>query len=115
MHELSITRQIISMIDDECAKRGIRPKQARIEVGSMTTYRKEPILHYFNILRQENPDMKSCELVVDEVDAKIKCEECGLSRKLDNPVLVLCPVCESNNVEIIAGKDIKILEVVSDV
>jgi len=115
MHELNITKQLIAMIEDECQKRGIRPNIARVEIGKMTTYKKESIEYYFDILRNDTPVLKSCLLDVKEIDAVIECSDCRLKRKLDDPFVLICPVCDSTNVELISGEDIRIKEVQTDV
>ena len=68
MHELAITKEIVELILEECKRRKIKSvKNIKIEIGNMTTYKKNPILHYFEIIKKENQVTKNANLKVKEI------------------------------------------------
>lgn len=63
MHELEITRELISMIKAECKKHGLSPRRAVVTVGELTSYKEEPIIYYFNLLKDE--ELRYTELSIN--------------------------------------------------
>lgn len=109
MHELAITKSLIESIRQESRKHGISsPKKVFLELGKLSGYVKEPIQMYFEHLKKDVPMLQDTELVVKELDGKIECQECHRECPVKESCLILCPVCDSTNVEIIQGKDIVI-------
>lgn len=107
MHELAITKSLIESIRQESQKHGIKnPKKVFLELGKLSGFVKEPILMYFEHLKKDIPMLKKTELVVKELDGKIECNECHKECPVNESCLILCPVCDSKNVEIIQGRDI---------
>ena len=88
MHELYITQRIVHLIEEECQKANIVPKRAVVEIGALTSFKKEPVLYYFKILKQSSKILNGCHLVVNEVQGKVKCNTCEkintLQEKLKN-------------------------------
>jgi hydrogenase nickel incorporation protein HypA/HybF len=107
MHELSITKSIIAQIVEEGKKNGIRPRTAVIELGALTGFRKQPILHYFSLLQAES-GLAGCELDVQEAAGELRCLQCSAVSKLEDPLAIFCPSCDSSDIEITKGKDIRI-------
>lgn len=69
MHELAITKEMIELVKKECQERGIKSlKSIIIELGSLTTYKKDCILYYYDLLREQDELINSAELVVNEND-----------------------------------------------
>jgi hydrogenase nickel incorporation protein HypA/HybF len=110
MHELAVTRAIISQICEECEAKGIRPAEASIQLGLLTSYRKEPILYYFDILKKE-AGIDSCSLKVDEVPGSLRCNSCGEESEIEESLSMFCPKCDSSDIDIVKGRDIKILSI----
>jgi hydrogenase nickel incorporation protein HypA/HybF len=109
MHELKIARAIIGMMQEECTSRKLdEVKTAVIEVGEFTSYKKEPIQYYFDLLKKENHAFKETTLEVIEKKGKIHCKSCNAKEAI-NEIMLLCKKCGSNNVDIIEGNDIKLL------
>lgn len=106
MHEYEITKRIAGMIAEESLSRGIKPKKAFVEIGALTTYKPEPIKHYFSILRQEDTVLKGVELDVRTVPAIIRCRQCN--KEIEVQDLPFCQDCATADVEILSGEDIRL-------
>ena len=112
MHELSITRKLVEMIKSECKENNIdNPKKIVVEVGKLTNYKKQPIKFYFDLLKKEEDLIKNSELILNTIPGKIKCNNSGKKSQVDFEVMIFCPECDSHDVEIIEGKDIKLKEI----
>jgi Zn finger protein HypA/HybF involved in hydrogenase expression len=69
MHELAITQTLCQQIQEAAQQNGITPTKATIHVGEITTYKKEPLLYYFDILKSDYPLLKELTLNIIEVPA----------------------------------------------
>jgi len=115
MHELAITKTIITDILNECNNRKIQnPSEIVVEVGKLTSYVGESIQFYYNILIPDTPKLANCRLQISEVNGVIHCKTCQKDIEISDASLILCPDCKSTNVEIIRGKDIKIVSISDD-
>ena len=115
MHELSATKQIIGLINDECKKAGIKkPSIVKVEIGLLTTYRKDAMLFYFNILKEKETFLLNTKLDINELAGKIKCNKCNKESVVEESYLMVCPICGSTDVKIIEGNDIIVKEIEGD-
>ena len=112
MHELSVTRALIGQVLALCRERGLgRPGKIVAELGALTSYKKDPILFYYDLLKEEHPELRGCRLLVKEVNGKIKCKKCGKTSVADDPFMVFCRLCNSGSVEITGGRDFRITQI----
>ncbi|MBD3202788.1 hypothetical protein GF327_00705 [Candidatus Woesearchaeota archaeon] len=112
MHELSITKKIIEMIEKECSKNNIKkPDKIHAEIGELTTYKKEPIKYYFDILKKENHLLKKADIDMKIINGKIKCKDCKKENHIKEKYLILCPECGSGNIDILDGEDIRLKQI----
>lgn len=111
MHELSVTKTIIAELQRVASEESFtNVTKATIAIGVLTTFKKEPILQYFNILKKEDPLLAKTLLNIDMVPGRISCAECHQEREVEDEVMILCPACESADVEILQGKELIIKE-----
>ena len=103
MHELDITKSLVKAIE----KYSKEPKEVIVELGVLSTYSKEPILFYF-----ENFKKGDTKLVINEIPGKLHCKDCQKHSEVDNALMMMCPECESINIDVIDGKDVKIKEII---
>lgn len=107
MHEHGITDEVVHQIVHSCEDEGIaNPKKIIVKLGLLTTYRKEPVLFYFEGHKRELDILKNAELIIEEIEGKIICNNCRKESVVESSPLILCPKCDSEKVEIIQGKDI---------
>ena len=114
MHEIAITKEIIRILEEECLKNKIIPKKIKLELGSITNFKEDPIRHYFEILTKGHSHLSNSQLDIVNVQGKVRCKDCKKETLIEDPYIVLCQECESFNVDIIEGRDLKVLELVSD-
>jgi len=50
MHELSIAKELVTQINDNCEKNNLKADEIILELGSLTSFKKEPIIHYYNLI-----------------------------------------------------------------
>ncbi len=68
MHELAITKEIIGIVEQESLKGKIRPKEVFIELGSLTSYKKAPLIYYYNLLRKDSDVIRDSRLNIVETE-----------------------------------------------
>lgn len=105
MHEMGITEEIIRLVLEECDGRS--PESVVLEVGELSSYKPEPVKFYFEMMRKGTILEKSVLEVLD-IKGKVHCNSCKAESDIDEPIMIFCPECESGDVDIIQGKDIKI-------
>ena len=113
MHELLVTQSIVT----EILKKTKKPKRIVVDIGTLTTYKKEPILMYFEVLKEDVPEIKNAVLEVNEVRGKIMCDTCKQESFVDSPLLLLCPHCDNaSNTRVVDGGEmiIKSVDVLED-
>ena len=109
MHELSITKSLIRDIKQACESNQISAaKSINVELGMLTTYKKEPLIHYFNALKPNSPVISNAELIVKEIPGKIYCKNCQKESAVNDTTQIFCKKCESFDVIIIDGMDIRL-------
>ena len=114
MHEHGITNEVVHQIVHACEDKGITcPKKIIVELGLLTTYKKDPVLFYFEAHKKNISLLKDATLEIIEVQGKIKCKDCGEINIVDPSPLLLCPICDSANVEIIDGDKIIIKKIIT--
>lgn len=109
MHELAATKSLMGIAEMECLKNNIKnPKKIHVELGAFTTYKKNQIEYYFEILKKQNTLLFSANLLVEEIPIKIRCAECKKESIIEGGNVFFCPLCNSASIEIIQGKDLYI-------
>ncbi|MBN1792443.1 hydrogenase maturation nickel metallochaperone HypA [Candidatus Woesearchaeota archaeon] len=109
MHELAITKEVIRIIREEAEKNSISSvKYVSLELGGLTTYKKESLLYFFNILKKDEEALQEAVLKIIEVGGKVRCKECGAVGTVEDPILPLCKACDSSDIEITQGKDLRL-------
>lgn len=112
MHELAITQNLIAMVDAECKKHQIlTPTRIVVDLGFFTTYSKDSILFYYNILRKDSPLLRKARLQINTVNGKIRCLDCHHETIVKDPHMILCQKCHSLNVQILQGREFILKEI----
>jgi hydrogenase nickel incorporation protein HypA/HybF len=113
MHELSITKQLIQNILHECKINNIKkPKKIQIELGILTTYKKDPILFYYNQLKKEISLLNNSNLDVLKINGELFCNNCNNTSSIIEPFMIFCPICESLNIKITKGKEFNLKKII---
>lgn len=109
MHELSIAENIMNMILEELPKYNIsKVRNIRLKIGEFRQIIPESLLFGFECITPDTP-LEGVHVNIEHVTAKGRCLECHQEFILEN-LFRYCPSCESLQVEIIAGKELEIVE-----
>jgi hydrogenase nickel incorporation protein HypA/HybF len=107
MHEMSIT---MSIVDEITAKLGpARVTAVRLEIGTLSGVVVDSIRFCFDLVA-EGTTLAGARLVVDEPPGHARCRSCGHDFDVSDPI-VLCPSCDSSNVDVRAGRELRIVSV----
>ncbi|MCA9400215.1 MAG: hydrogenase maturation nickel metallochaperone HypA [Candidatus Omnitrophica bacterium] len=107
MHEGNFTEQIVEAIlqQIEAEAKGRAPKKVKVSVGEVFHLVPDAVqMHYAMIT--ENSLLKGAELELVEVPVVVKCLECGETNPVEDHHLLMCPQCDSQDVQTVAGNSI---------
>jgi hydrogenase nickel insertion protein HypA len=112
MHELSATQNMIQMVRTECTKRKItNPNKIIIDLGGFSSYSKESLLFYFDILKRDEPSLRKTKLIINEIPGRIICTKCKKEQTIEDACMMLCPECHSTDIQVIRGKEFILKEI----
>jgi hydrogenase nickel incorporation protein HypA/HybF len=112
MHEHNITNAVVHTIIHECEDHNLKnPKKITVELGLLTSYKKDSLLFYFEGIKKDIATLKDAELNIIEIPGKIKCKKCKKESIVEPSPLILCPLCQSANVKVLQGKDVVIKDI----
>jgi hydrogenase nickel incorporation protein HypA/HybF len=108
MHELSITQSILEI----AIRYGNQAHASKITglhlvIGQLSTVIDESVQFYWDMIA-ENTIASGAQLYFKRIPAQLECQECNHTYTLDDNQLDACPVCESYNVRVIAGKEFRL-------
>lgn len=104
MHELALTEGIIKIAEGEAKKHNFnKVNEIKIVVGELSGVFPQLIQEYFDIA-SKGTIAEGAKLIINNVEAKIRCNECGFESKIEKHRL-RCKNCNSLNVKIISGKE----------
>lgn len=101
MHELSICRSIVAVVDQHAAGRGVA--SVNLQVGELRQIVPDTLVYCWSLVT-ENTGLATSQLRVERVPAAIRCTACEHRTTLARHVLV-CEECGGRDVEIVAGEE----------
>jgi len=104
MHELGITQNIVAIVAENAE--GAKVKKVILEIGKLSAIMPDAINFCFDIC-SSGTILTGAELEIIEIPGKGKCRQCGAEFLLEQPYGI-CTVCDSLEIEIIAGQELKI-------
>jgi hydrogenase nickel incorporation protein HypA/HybF len=107
VHELSITQSIVEDIVDRLGD--TRVTKVTLEIGKLSGVVVDSIRFCFDMVTEGTP-LQGAQLVVAEPVGHGQCTRCGTGFWTSDPI-VLCPVCGTAEVEVLAGRDMRITSV----
>lgn len=107
MHELSIAQSVLDTVLQEMAARGLdRVDSVTVRVGALSGVLPGALQFSFEAIRRGTP-LEPCELKIERVPMEIGCRECG-SRTTVDEFLFICPVCDSAQIDVVAGYELEV-------
>jgi hydrogenase nickel incorporation protein HypA/HybF len=104
MHEMAITQSVVDTVCEHAA--GRRVHSVRVEVGALCAVVPDSMQFCFE-LATEGTVADGARLDLDVRPGAARCHSCSEEFELGDLIL-LCP-CGSADVEVLAGRDLKIL------
>jgi hydrogenase nickel incorporation protein HypA/HybF len=128
LHELSTVVSIIETVTRVAEANNVKKVlEINVEIGQFTFVNPEQLKFLFEIASNDTP-LKNSKLNITLVPGKLHCNDCGYSgdaiseedqRKAHLLPLVgfsaKCPICNSNNTEIIGGRELNIKNIRAEV
>jgi len=112
MHELNAVKRILGILSEECERNGLKCVDgAELLLGSLTSFKKEPILFYFDGLKKSYPRLKGSVLKITPDNAALSCRSCGKVSVMEDEYITSCPSCGSSDAEIIGGRSLNIVAI----
>jgi hydrogenase nickel incorporation protein HypA/HybF len=105
MHELAITRSMLDLVLEHAEKAGAEEVgRINLVIGEMTGVVEQSVRFYLGFLGKGTPAEKA-ELNCRIIPIKARCLECHQEFEPKDYDWT-CPNCESNNIDIIGGKEL---------
>lgn len=102
MHELAITRSVISIVESEAKKRGFQRTVAiRLAVGEVSGFLPDCLREFFPIAAAGTA-AEGAALEIKTLPAQIKCLDCGYEGA---PEGAECPRCGGDGITLVAGRE----------
>ena len=106
MHELAITQSVVDMVVERTAGRQI--SLVRLEVGRLSGVVPDAMEFCYGLVISGTP-LDGSTLVIEQTPGAAHCRSCGQDFAQDDLIL-LCS-CGSAEVEVIAGRELRVLSV----
>lgn len=104
MHEMSITQSVVDAVCEHAA--GRRVHEVKIQVGALCAVVPDSMQFCFELVT-EGTLMEGARLEIEQPPGQASCRACGRDFTLTD-LIVLCP-CGSADVEILSGRELRIM------
>lgn len=104
MHEMALTQSVVEAVCEHAA--GRRVSSVKLEVGALCAVVPESMMFCFDLVT-EGTVAAGARLDIDMRPGLAHCRSCAAEFQLPDLIL-LCP-CGSADVEVIAGRDLRVL------
>ncbi len=105
MHEMGITRNIVSIVAEHAKTQKVR--RVKLEVGKLSAVMPDALLFCFDVVAKGTV-LEGATLEIVEVTGRAKCRQCGGKVELHD--LVTACTCGSRDLERISGEELNIKE-----
>jgi hydrogenase nickel incorporation protein HypA/HybF len=109
MHELSIAKSLLEIIEDESKRHGLsRVTRVTVKIGVLSTIVPEALTFSFEAITGKTI-AEGAVLDIEVVPARGRCENCRIDFDVER-FFFLCPECGGVASEIISGKELEITQ-----
>jgi len=109
MHEMSIAQSLIDIVQEEMHRHGaVRLRRVRLRIGELSAVVPASLAFCFDVIVEGTP-MQGAELEMEQVPLEARCRDCQAEFRVEAFVFE-CPACAGANTEIIAGRDLSIVD-----
>lgn len=108
MHELALASEIVKNVSKLAVENeAMKVTALKLELGVMSGVEKEVFDFCFD-MAAKNTILEGAKLSVDEIPLKVRCQKC-FSLSYPEVFNIVCNKCQSNDVVVINGKELRIL------
>ncbi|MBN9547318.1 MAG: hydrogenase maturation nickel metallochaperone HypA [Alphaproteobacteria bacterium] len=105
MHELGITRNIVSIVEE--AAKGRRVRRVTLDVGRLAGVMPDALAFCFDVV-SKGTAIEGALLDIRQIAGRCRCLDCGV--EFETPTLYQACACGSRRLERLAGEELKIRE-----
>ena len=110
MHELSIARSLLKIVEDESKKHGVsQVTQVHLRIGTLTAIVPEALTFSFEII-SERTVAEGAAVDIEVVPGRGRCQNCSIEFDVGS-AFFLCPKCGEIASEIISGRELEITHI----
>jgi hydrogenase nickel incorporation protein HypA/HybF len=102
VHELSLCQAIAGVVKPYADGRHV--DVVRVRIGALRQVVPESLSFCWTLVR-DYEDMPDAELEMELVTAEVRCRLCGRRSTITSQWCLLCPQCESADVEVLRGDE----------
>jgi hydrogenase nickel incorporation protein HypA/HybF len=102
MHELSLCQAIAGVVKPYADGRHV--DVVRVKIGALRQVVPESLSFCWTLVR-DYENMPDAELELELVTAEVRCRSCSRSSTITSQWCLLCPQCESADVEVLHGDE----------
>jgi hydrogenase nickel incorporation protein HypA/HybF len=113
MHELSVAENILEIVRETLdANGGGTVRSVKICVGELAGIVPESLKFAFDAIKA-GTFLEGAKLEIEKKPIVVHCENCGGESSIER-FLFKCPQCASENLEIISGNELQVMEIEVD-
>jgi hydrogenase nickel incorporation protein HypA/HybF len=110
MHELSIAQSIVDIVHQYVPGGNCQSvKTVRVLVGELAGVVPDSLSFCFEAVTADT-SLQGASLELEHVPFELRCRPCGLTFK-SHEGIVLCPFCEGSDTQVIAGTELRVLDI----
>lgn len=114
MHELSIALSIIDIAEQEARSRGgVHVSAVHLKLGPLAGVVKEALRFSYGV-SCEGTMLEGSELVIEETQAVVYCNNCEAERPVASNQAFFCPVCATPAPNVISGRELELVAMEMD-
>ncbi|MFO7784188.1 MAG: hydrogenase maturation nickel metallochaperone HypA [Desulfatiglandales bacterium] len=113
MHEMSIARSLVELLQEEMEKAGARTlRSVRLEIGRLSAIVPEALSFGFQVVTT-GTELEGAELIMDIIPLRCTCRECGGGFEMED-YNFCCPLCGGVEIDTLSGRELSVKEITVD-
>lgn len=110
MHELGIMKNVLEVALEFGEQQNVQKILAvNLEVGALSDIVPEFAQMFFELI-SKGTIAENAKIVIEKIPARIKCRSCGAVIEMDiRNLLYACDQCESQSIELISGREFRVV------